>query len=964
MSTIPTELLEQLERGNVLLFIGKEIVRDADGQVFIDKLASHLAERSQLIEAAMLSFPEIAQAYEDERGRNLLIQFLRDQFTTLGDKPQPTHNLIAKLTTCKILVTTCLDQKLERAFEEASRPLNVIVHASDIPFEDEHKTQLYRLHGRLDQPASLILTEDNYENFFDNQASISIVLQGYLARKTILFLGYDLSDPHFKRLYRKVTEPLDQFTRRAYAVAEALHPTTARWCKRHHIDVLTADLAPFLTALTEQLSTRFKQSRAPSPQSAPKPTPFPERPYKFLDYYEAKDAPIFFGREWESRTLSALIHAHRLVLLYGASGTGKTSLLLAGAGPRLTQADPPYEILYIRALEDPTRGIRRALRRRLSETNLPEGETLADFLAVATQTLGRTLVIIFDQFEEFFIRLSSQFREAFITDLADLYYAHDLPVKIVLSLREDWLAFMSEIESHLPEVLYTRVRLLPLSRDQARQAITAPVERLGTYYEPTLVERLLDDLIGSDSLAVIPPQLQIVCSALYDRLEPDHNLIALTTYESLGGVRGILQQYLDDQLLRLRKDERVLAYAVLEELITLEGTKMVKTSIELAVSLNLSSTEIEQVLEKLVQSRLLRVLEHEEGGKSYELAHEYLIGEINLEAETQKRKQIEQLVRQEVENWQQFGTLIEFDKLKLIDETREALRLNAKAQELLLLSALQIGYNVSYWLERVTDPKRRMTILIQAMNGEPAEVRERAVVTLGQLGTITPELITSVLAEVLVNRLSDVNGDVRDKTVDTLIQIVNVNPTVATFELGEALVKRLSDADWNVRDRAAHTLEQMMTTNPAVITPELIEILVKQLTHPEGGVRARATRVLGSTLSLNPNLTSQVADPLIKLLTTEDGLVSPKTVENLAQIVAIDPKVASSQLVAVLAQQLSSQEQVVQEQIVDLLAHIGIANPELSLQVQEALLNLPTDADEDILSKVASAINQLSQKSI
>ena len=69
-----------------------------------------------------------------------------------------------------------------------------------------------------------------------------------------------------------------------------------------------------------------------------------------------------------------------------------------------------------------------------------------------------------------------------------------LPVKVVLSLREDWLAAVSEIEERIPEVFRARMRLLPLTREQACQAIIAPVERLGISYEPALVERLLNDL--------------------------------------------------------------------------------------------------------------------------------------------------------------------------------------------------------------------------------------------------------------------------------------------------------------------------------------------------------------------------------------------------------------------------------------------------------------------------------------
>jgi hypothetical protein len=294
-----------------------------------------------------------------------------------------------------------------------------------------------------------------------------------------------------------------------------------------------------------------------------------------------------------------------LALLYGASGTGKTSLLLAGAVPRLEQAEPPYETLYVRAFEDPALVIRRAVRRRLPEGDLPQNSSLLDFLDAATKALGRTLVIILDQFEEFFIRLSPEFRAAFIAELGTLCDAHDVPVKVVLSLREDWLASVEEIENRIPEVFRIKMRLLPLTRDQALQAITAPVERLGVSYQPALVERLLEDLTGEGDRAIMPPQLQLVCGALYDGLEPDERQITLTAYEGLGGARGVLRQYLEDELARLGSAERALARETLEELVTSQGTKAVKASHELAVALGVDAADLEPALDKLVRARLL-----------------------------------------------------------------------------------------------------------------------------------------------------------------------------------------------------------------------------------------------------------------------------------------------------------------------------------------------------------------------
>ena len=307
----------------------------------------------------------------------------------------------------------------------------------------------------------------------------------------------------------------------------------ARWCKRAGINLVEADVKAFLQALLDQLAARARPALAAPQPEGQQSEALPARPYKLLDYYESSDAGIFFGRSREREELSERIHAHRLTLLYGASGVGKTSLLLAGALPRLEHADPPYTAVYARALEDPAAAIRRAVKRQLPNAALPENGSLADFLAQAMAASG-PLVIVLDQFEEFFIRLSPQFRAAFVDELGALLDARELPAKVVLSLREDWLASVNELERRIPEVFRNRMRVLPLTRDQAREAITAPAERLGVRYEPVLVGRLLQDLVGSGS-DVLPPQLQLVCSALYGQLREGERLIPLRCTRTWAG---------------------------------------------------------------------------------------------------------------------------------------------------------------------------------------------------------------------------------------------------------------------------------------------------------------------------------------------------------------------------------------------------------------------------------------------
>ena len=85
----------------------------------------------------------------------------------------------------------------------------------------------------------------------------------------------------------------------------------------------------------------------------------PERPYKFLDYFEAADQPIFFGRDEEVNHLVQRIMAHRLTVLFGQSGVGRTSLINAGVIPRLEEEG--YISLYLRVLREPTASIKQAV---------------------------------------------------------------------------------------------------------------------------------------------------------------------------------------------------------------------------------------------------------------------------------------------------------------------------------------------------------------------------------------------------------------------------------------------------------------------------------------------------------------------------------------------------------------------------------------------------------------------------
>jgi photosystem II stability/assembly factor-like uncharacterized protein len=697
---VPIELLEQIERGNLLLFVGEGVNRGAPGERGLPSSAVLAAELARLCDYPAdepLTLARVAYLYERRFGRPALVERLRDELDSHLRAPLRAHRLIGQIP-APVIVTTTYDDMLDRVQRELGMPYVTVVRNQDVPYADRQKRLLIRLFGRMDQPESLVLTETDQTMFLDEQRGLSDVLRAELAQRTWLILGFDLNQGWFRALYDSVMRRLDSQGRRAYFYGDPPGTYIAEWCRERGIAVLTPDLTEFLAELTHKLDGRRLAEPPPIDD-----LPYPERPYKGLEAFTAADQRIFYGRERESQRLADLVRAHRLVLVYGPSGAGKTSLAQAGVAPLLERGKPCYTVVLARALGDPAQAIRAAVARRMAAEGqtLPGAAadgTLADFLAAAVQAFAAPLVLILDQFEEFFVEHGPELHPAFMGELAAIVGARDLPVKLLLSLREEWMGALGAFEQAIPTLYDTRVRLMPLDREAARAAIERPLEPFGVQFEPALVEQLLNDLGGE---AAAPPQVQLVCAALYASLPASEHTITGARYVELGGAKGILQRFLKDELARVPAHQRDIARGVLEELVSSQGTKTPRAASELQRALATSADELMPVLHTLA-GRLLRVIARAGAEPLYELAHEYLVGEIQPSDETRARKQAEELVAQGLGDWRRLGTLLGADEVRLIEKQQTRLRLSDDGLELLLRSAVQDDRPAEYWAARMS----------------------------------------------------------------------------------------------------------------------------------------------------------------------------------------------------------------------------------------------------------------------
>ena len=216
---------------------------------------------------------------------------------------------------------------------------------------------------------------------------------------------------------------------------------------------------------------------------------------------------------------------------------------------------------------------------------------------------GKNIVIFVDQFEEIFIRHDRGARDRFVASLAATLVQGKGQVRFVLSLREDFLARLSEFRDRLPTIFHNEFRLDPLNTETAREAIVEPAKMLGLDVEPALVDRLIADLVHE---GIDPPQLQIVCDTLFDKLETGENQLKLKSYLALGETRKILGNYMDRVLREMLPEQREPARAILKCLVTSENTKTVSRIADLVREVGRPEEEISRILLDLSNRRLIR----------------------------------------------------------------------------------------------------------------------------------------------------------------------------------------------------------------------------------------------------------------------------------------------------------------------------------------------------------------------
>jgi eukaryotic-like serine/threonine-protein kinase len=373
-----------------------------------------------------------------------------------------------------------------------------------------------------------------------------------------------------------------------------------------------------------------------------------ESPYAGLTAFQEVDANRFFGRSRDIATVIARLPDQPLIGVVGPSGVGKSSFVRAGVIPALKHSGDEWESLVIRPGRQPVAALARLLEAVLDE--LP-GETAVDGAAATehrnrrhdlVRRLGnepgylgaclrdrarkhdRRIAVFVDQFEELYT-LTPDVDERLTFTQALMSVADDpsSPLRLILSIRSDFLDRVAEDRRFMAELDKALYFLVQPDRDGLREAIVNPAELVGYRFQSlSIVDQMLDQLEATTGAL---PLLQFAATKLWDERDVVQKRLTERAYRDLGGVEGALASHANAILGNLTPQEQTLVRAIFLQLVTPERTRAITPVSELR-ELWHEPEVVQRLIDNLVDARLLVTQAGEgETGSLVEIVHESLI---------------------------------------------------------------------------------------------------------------------------------------------------------------------------------------------------------------------------------------------------------------------------------------------------------------------------------------------------
>jgi len=410
------------------------------------------------------------------------------------------------------------------------------------------------------------------------------------------------------------------------------------------------DVPPELAAIVDRCLLKRKEQRFPDavtllralepflPGRYTRELKIDESPYAGLAAFQENDANRFFGRAQEIAATVNRVRERPLLGIVGPSGAGKSSFVRAGLVPALKRSGENWESLVLRPGRNPLAALaslvspmlstsvsiadEMAEQKKLEQRLMKEPGFVGAVLRGRARREKKNILLFVDQFEELYTLVPDEAeRKAFTASLAAVADDPTSPIRLVLSIRSDFLDRVPEDARFMAELSQGLVFLNSPGTEGLREAIVSPAELAGYKFESN---EIVDDMIKH--LATTQgalPLLQFAASKLWDARDAAKKLLTRSAYDSIGGVAGALAAHANAVVEKIPPQTQPLLRAIFLRLVTPERTRAIVGMDELR-ELHGNPAELQSLVDELVQARLL-VVQTGGGAATVEIVHESLI---------------------------------------------------------------------------------------------------------------------------------------------------------------------------------------------------------------------------------------------------------------------------------------------------------------------------------------------------
>lgn len=324
---IPKTLQDDFINNRVVPFVGAgfsrnaEIPKDAkmaDWEGLGRKVAEYLPEYTYTNSIDALSL------FEREFSRTKMIEVMATELHIHQIKPGEAHRSFCRMN-FDTICTTNFDFLLERALDEINKAYSLIVTEDRLPINMQDTTKLLKVHGDFNHPERMVITEDDFDSFIDNNKVLSTYISNLFITRTLLLIGYSFEDNDIRMLWKMIGSRLGKLQTPAYVILVGASPTEISRFERRGVRVINLPgaqtdypkiLEDFFVQMKEMIEEKNKERMVATNEKALEELKMPQEekklcfvsaPYQRLSFLKELLYPILKNKHISPLTCDEII---------------------------------------------------------------------------------------------------------------------------------------------------------------------------------------------------------------------------------------------------------------------------------------------------------------------------------------------------------------------------------------------------------------------------------------------------------------------------------------------------------------------------------------------------------------------------------------------------------------------------------------------------------------------------------